>query len=227
MKNFKYALLLFILIINNPMSAQTGARFGFKGGYSMSTQYGIRVPDLPYTVKSHLRHGLAGGVLIYYPITESFGVQQELLYVTKGSRQDISMTTLPVETHVEYDLNYFELPFLFRYTFVKLGNFKIYGSSGFALSILLNGESRLDGTVQMNDGSLVPFSETTKLEGVDIFDYGFLYGAGVDFNFLNKNCFFDYRFNIGWNTLMMPTASGQDPAPLRNQDYTFTLGIYL
>jgi hypothetical protein len=62
---------------------------------------------------------------------------------------------------------------------------------------------------------------------VDIFDYGFLYGAGLDFPLFKKNCFFDYRFNIGWNTLMMPTSEGQDPAPLRNQDYTFTLGFYL
>jgi hypothetical protein len=108
-----------------------------------------------------------------------------------------------------------------------LGNFKIYGSSGFALSILLNGESKLDGTVDVGGGILIPFSESTKLEGVDIFDYSFLYGAGLDFNLFSKKCFFEYRFNIGWNTLMMPTSEGQDPAPLRNQDYTFTLGIYL
>ena len=82
------------------------------------------------------RHGLAGGVLVYFPITESFGVQQEFLYVTKGSREDITMTTQPVKTHTEYNLNYFELPFIFRYTFVKLGNLGIYGSSGFALSII-------------------------------------------------------------------------------------------
>jgi len=193
----------------------------------MSTQYGINVPDLPYTVDTQWRHGLAGGVFAYFPITESFGLQQELLYVTKGSSEDITMTTQAVNTHTKYNLNYFELPFLFRYTFAKLGNFKIYGSSGFALSILLKGESKLDGTVDVGGGMLVPFSESTKMEGVDIFDYGFLYGAGVDFNLLNKKCFFDYRFNIGWNTLMMPTSKGQAPAPLRNQDYTFTFGIFI
>ena len=93
--------------------------------------------------------------------------------------------------------------------------------------LLLNGESKLDGTVDIGGGNLISFSESTNLEGVDIFDYGFLYGAGLDFKLFNKDCFFDYRFNIGWNTLMMPTSAGQDPAPLRNQDYTFTLGIYL
>jgi hypothetical protein len=227
MKKLILTSLWVTLFFNFSVSAQTGVRFGLKGGYSLSTQYGITDPNLPYTVDTHVRHGLAGGVLVYFPITESFGIQQECLYVTKGSSEDITMTTQPIKTHTEYNLNYLEIPLIFRYTFVKLGNFKIYGSSGFALSVLLNGESKLDGTVDVGGGTLIPFSESTKLEGVDIFDYGLLYGAGLDFKLFNKNCFFDYRFNIGWNTLMMPTSEGQDPAPLRNQDYTFTLGIYL
>ena len=226
MKKVIYALVLFTLVLNSSLSAQTGVRFGAKAGYSLSTQYGITVPDIPYTVDTHWRHGFAGGVFAYFPITESFGIQQELLYINKGSSEDITMNAQPVTTHTDYNLNYFELPFVFRYTFAKVGNVKIYGSSGFALSILLNGESKLNGTVDMG-GTKIPFAESTKLEGVDIFDYGFLYGAGLDFDLFNKNCFFDYRFNIGWNTLMMPTSKGQDPAPLRNQDYTFTFGIYI
>jgi hypothetical protein len=227
MKKVICGLLLLPLLLNCSLSAQTGVRFGLKGGYSMSTQYGIDVPGIPYSVDTQYRHGFAGGILVYFPVTESFGVQQELLYVTKGSREDITMASPPLNSHTVYNLNYLELPFVFRYTFVKLGNFKIYGSSGFALSILLNGESTLDGTVDVGGGTLIPLSGSTKLEGVDIFDYGFIYGAGLDFNLFKKNCFFEYRFNIGWNTLMMPTSEGQDPAPLRNQDYIFALGIYL
>ena len=226
MRKTIYTSLFLTLLLNSSLSAQTGVLFGFKGGYSMSTQYGITVPGLPYTVDSLYRHGIAGGILAYFPITESFGIQQELLYVMKGSRQDISMAVPPFNSHSEYNLNYLELPIVLRYTFVKLGNFKIYGSSGFALSILLNGESLTKGAVNMG-GIQVPFAESTKMEGVDTFDYGFLYGAGLDFTLFGKKCFFEYRFNIGWNTLMMPTSAGQDPAPLRNQDYIFALGIYL
>ena len=214
------------LFLNSSLSAQTGAHFGFKGGYSMSTQYGITVPGLPYTVDSLYRHGIVGGILAYFPVTESFGIQQELLYVMKGSRQDISMDVPPLHSHTEYNQNYLELPFVLRYTIVKLGNFEIYGSSGFALSILLNGKSELHGVVEMG-ATPIPLTESTELEGVDMFDYSFLYGAGLDFDLFCRECFFEYRFTIGWNTLMMPTSAGQDPAPLRNQDYAFTLGIYL
>lgn len=225
MKKPFYAVLFLSLLLSNSLSAQTGVLFGFKGGYSLSTQYGITVPGLPYTVDSLYRHGMVGGVMAYFPITESFGIQQELLYVMKGSRQDISMTVPLFHSRSDYNLNYLELPIIFRYVFAKLRDFKIYGSSGFALSILLNGKSRTEGMVTMG-GIQMPFVESTKMEGLDIFDYGFLYGAGLEFNFLNKKCFFEYRFNIGWNTLMMPTSAGQAPAPLRNQDYIFTLGMY-
>jgi hypothetical protein len=45
--------------------------------------------------------------------------------------------------------------------------------------------------------------------------------------FLARNGFFEYRFNIAWNTLNMPTVEGGDPAPLRNMDYIFVLGMFI
>ncbi len=218
---------LFILTSLNSFS-QTGAKFGIKSGYSLATQYGIETPNIPYTVKVKYRHSFAGGIQIYYPITESFGVQQEILYITKGSRENIKMIDMPVITNTEYDLNYLEIPFVFRYTFVRLWDIDIYGSSGFALSIMLNGEYRLNGTVILGDDKEPEeFSYTNEIQGVDIFDYGFLYGAGLEFELFNRKCFFEYRFNIGWNTLMMPTVEGGDPAPLRNQNYIFVVGVFM
>ncbi|MBN1895529.1 PorT family protein [bacterium] len=220
-----FCVCLFFLFWNS-LSAQKGVRVGFRAGYSMATQYGIHAPDIPYTVDVFYRHGLVGGLMIAYPITESFCMQQEFLYVQKGSREDIALKDRPIYTHTEYDLNYFEIPIVMRYAFARLGSFTFYGCSGYALSILLNGEYRLNGVAEI-DGIPMQFTDTNKIEGVDIFDYGFLYGAGVEFRLLDKPCFFEYRFTIGWNTLNMPTAEGEDPAPLRNQDYIFTLGLYL
>ncbi|MDZ7722620.1 MAG: porin family protein [candidate division KSB1 bacterium] len=218
--------ILLLLILHNPVSAQKGVKFGFRAGYSMATQYGILAPDLPYSVDVYYRHGLAGGLLIYYPITESFGMQQEFLFVQKGSREDIDLKDRPINTRTEYDLNYFEIPMLIRYSFAQMGDFTLYGSSGFVLSILLNGDYRLSGVAKV-DGVPVSFYDVNKIKGIDVFDYAFLYGAGVESTILGKECFFEYRFTIGWNVLMMPTAEGEDPAPLRNLDYMFTIGMYL
>ena len=228
MKIFTYLITLILILANINSLAQTGAQFGIKGGYSMATQYGIETPDIPYLVDVEYRHGLAVGIMAYYPVTESFGVQQEILYIMKGSRENIEMLEMPVTTRTEYDLNYLEIPIVFRYTIVRLFDLDIYGASGFALSIMLDGEYRLSGSVLVGDDEEPStFSETSQIRNVDIFDYGFLYGAGFEFELFDKKCFFEYRFNIGWNTLMMPTVEGGDPAPLRNQDYIFVLGFIL
>ncbi len=226
MKRSIYLLPLLAFLLNNSLSAQTGIRLGFKAGYNIGTQYGIMPANLTYDVSSSARNGFAGGLILYFPITESFGVQQEFLYVSKGSGQHVTMTQPPVSTTSEYNIDYFELPMVFRYTFAKIGTVGIYGSSGFALSTLLKGKYNVDGVVDMG-GVKIPFSESGNTDGLDKFDYSFIYGLGMNFDLFNQKCFFDYRQTIGWNTLMMPTSQGGEPAPLRNQSYTLALGFYL
>ena len=65
--------------------AQTGVRFGLKSRLSLATQYGIKPADNTYDVETSSRNGFAGGVFVYFPITESVGIQQEFLYAMKGS----------------------------------------------------------------------------------------------------------------------------------------------
>ena len=218
-----FSLLLFIASFT--LMGQTGIHFGVKAGYNLAMQYGIKDPSISYEIDSDSRHGFVGGIFLLFPITEAFSVQQEFLYVNKGSTQHVSLEEPPVNTHSEYKIDYFELPILFRYTFAKIGDVGIFGSSGFALSVLLNGEYAVSGDIDIG-GNLIPFSESGDTDGLDQFDYSFIYGLGVKFNLFNQNWFVDYRQTIGWNTLLMPTFSGEEPAPLKNQSYAFTLGIY-
>lgn len=225
---------------------KTGIRFGIKGGYNIATQYGITPPDLTYDVNSKALNGFSGGIMLLFPITTSFAVQQEFIYSNKGSVQNISMTLPPemgntlVNTSTEYQINYFEMPIVFRYTFARIGNVGIYGCSGFALSMLLNGEYTLNvntntPTFTTTDGiNFEPGPDVTTaqqstqdIEGLDEFDYSFIYGLGAHFKLFKQNLFIDYRQVIGWNTLQMPVAPGEtDTAPLRNQSYTISLGMY-
>ena len=64
-----------------------------KTGLSLATQYGITPADDIYTVETSGRTAFAGGIFVYFPITESVGIQQELLYAMKGSGQDVTITT--------------------------------------------------------------------------------------------------------------------------------------
>jgi hypothetical protein len=197
-----------------------------KAGYSLALQYGIPPADDTYTVDTDSRHGFAGGVFAYFPITESVGIQQELLYAMKGSRQDVTINSpVNIKTVSEYDVNYFEMPMIIKYRFVKIKNLGIYGSTGIALSLLLNGKYNITSTINAG-GPPIVVPESGDMKGLDTFDYSFVYGAGTDFKLLNKDFFIEYRMTVGWNTLAMPNASGADPVPLRNQDYVFAAGMY-
>ena len=226
MKKFTFLLLFISSLFPEYVNAQTGVRFGLKAGYSLATQCGINPADNTYEVDTDSRNGFAGGVFLYFPITESVGIQQEFLYAMKGSRQNVTITTpVNINTDSEYDLNYFEMPIIIKYKFVNIKNFGIYGSAGIALSLLMNGEYRITSTINMG-GPPTIVEESGDMKGLDTFDYSFVYGAGTDFKLLKKDFFIEYRMTVGWNTLAMPNASGADPVPLRNQDYIFAVGLY-
>ena len=208
------------------LHAQTGVRFGWKAGYSLATQYGISPADDTYAVDTRSRNGFAGGVFVEFPITESLGIQQEFFFAMKGSRQSVTISTpVNVNTVSEYALNYFELPITVKYRFVRIKDVKIYGSTGIALSLLMNGKYDITSTINMG-GPPTILTESGDMKGVDTFDYSFVYGAGAEFKLLRKVFFVEYRMTIGWNVLAMPNASGAEPVPLRNQDYILGVGMY-
>ncbi len=223
----KITVILFFSILSlTSINAQTGIRFGLKAGYSLATQYGITPADNTYTVDTDTRNGFAGGAYLYIPITESVGIQQEWLYAMKGSGQDVTINgPVSINTVSEYNLNYFEMPLVLKYRFFKIKNSGIYGTTGIALSLLMNGDYNITSTINMGGPPIIA-EESGDMKGLDTFDYSFVYGVGTDFKLLNKDFFFDVRMTVGWNTLAMPNATGADPVPLRNQDYVFALGMY-
>jgi len=227
MKKITFSLLCLAFLISGLLSAQTGVRFGLKSGLSLATQYGIKPADDIYKVKTSTRKAYAGGVFVYFPITESVGIQQELLYAMKRSGQDVTITTpFKINTVTEYKLNYYEMPIVVKYNFVNIKNIGIYGSTGIALSLLINGDYFITSTIDTGDPAPIVTEESGDMKGIDTFDYSFVYGAGADFKLLKKDFFLEYRMTFGWNTLLMPNASGAEPVPLRNQDYIFALGLY-
>ncbi len=225
MKKSVFLCIILSFFSLNVLNAQTGVKFGFKAGYNIATQYGSKTADISYDVDSESRNGFFGAFFLRFPITDVFSVQQEFMYTQKGSVQNVATTLPPLSTSSEYKIDYFELPIMFRYNFLNIGNVGVYGSSGFALSMLLKGKYTVDGSIDVGGGVKVPIEESGDTDGMDDFDYNFIYGLGLEFDLFNQECFFDYRQTIGWNTLLMPTVQGGEPAPLRNQTYSLSLGI--
>ena len=228
--NFRLCVLFFLILIFASNLYPQKLSIGCKAGYNLSLNYGNKADARLYDVDSRFRHAAAAGLYLYLPITETFGMQYELLYVMKGSQNGIVLKEEPVRVDVAYGLDYLEIPVFFKLQMQRFGKVRLFVTSGWALSVLLKTDYNLTGTVDFNDAGTIrriPISASGDMPDTDIFDYSFLFGGGILFPFAHRMCSFEYRFTIGWNVLMLPTYENQDPVPLRNQSYLFMLEIPL
>ncbi len=225
------------VLIEAPRRAFGEVSFGFKSGLSLSQHTGTEVRNAEYTVKSHWRTGFVAGAFLCVPVTSRFGIQQEVLYVQKGSRQDIGVKILDIPTvlDVTYDADYIEIPVLMKLTWVQGKRTTFYSLAGTALSLMVRDRYVLTG--EIDDGSqVVPLRADADMSEVDMFDYSFVYGLGLETNFWNRKVFLEHRFVLGWNILSMPTYAyipfgderiliENDPVSLKNQAHLIMVGI--
>jgi hypothetical protein len=211
--------------------------FGFKGGLNLAQHVGIEERGAEYTVSSAWRAGFAAGAFLAFHVTSRFSVQQEVLYVQKGSRQDIGVEILeiPATLHVVYDMDYIEIPVLFKLAWMRYKSSELYGLAGTAMSIKVRDHYRLEGEV--TDGEeVIPIRADSDMSEVDMFDFSFAYGLGMEFRAYGQDVFLEYRFTMCWNTLAMPTYAyvpfedeeiliDNEPVPLKNQSHAIMLGI--
>lgn len=207
-----------------------------RAGLSVSEHYGTKERDQEYVVHSHRRTETVAGLSLYLPVTERFGLQQEVCYVRKGSRQDIGVDVLEIPTvlDVTYDIDYIEIPAMMRFTWIASRRPTLYSLAGFALSLRVHDRYVLSGEV--SDGTqTIPVWAKADMREVSGFDYGFAYGFGSEFGLGGQNLALEYRFTIGWNELRLPTYAyvpfvdeevliDNEPVPLRNQSHWITLG---
>ncbi len=204
---------------------------------SLAQHQGIEPRDLEYTVSSTMRKGLAGGVFIVLPVTERFGIQQEILYVQKGSRQKIGadVLTVPVTMDVTYDMDYLEIPVLLRYHWITGRDVGLYSLAGFAFGLKMQDRYRLSAV--LDDGvDQVPIKADSDMSEVDLFDFAFTYGIGLEFPVGDNWLLLEYRFDLSLEALPLPTYAyvpfgdeellvDNDPVPLRNQAHMLMIGI--
>jgi hypothetical protein len=210
---------------------------GLKLGGVFAQHVGTEERDSEYDVSSSWRTGFCGGAFMLWPITPRFGLQQEVVFTQRGSRQDIEVEILEIPTvlHVTYDLSYIDIPVLIRYTLFRNDDTDLYTLAGTAMSIRVDDRYVLDGT--LDDGSeQVPLSADADMSEVDMFDFSMVYGTGLEFGLGGQTLLAEYRFTMGWSTLLMPTYAyvpfedslllvDNDPVPLKNQSHALMLGI--
>jgi hypothetical protein len=148
------------LLISQTTMAQT-TRAGIKGGLNVSNLYIDDVDD------ENARYGINVGFYGQIFSTETFAIQPELLFSTKGSKEEYGGL---IDQEIKFNLNYIDLPVL---AVIKLGESAEIHLGGYA-SYLLGANINYEGDVANGTDEL-------DKDHFKSFDYGLVGGFALNF----------------------------------------------
>ena len=178
MKNSKISLaLVFFLAVMQITTAQEKSEYklGFKGGVNFTnvgTTTGVTNKSLT---------GVHFGLFAKLPITNSFAVQPELYFTTKGG--ELTYQNVVVDGTAKFNLNYIEVPVLAVFKIFPGFNFQV----GPYASYLVSSKVKNVNQVSFN------FEDNIQSGDFNKFDTGVMAGFGIDI----KSVEIGVRYNFG------------------------------
>jgi hypothetical protein len=180
-------------------------RFGVKGGVNFSN---FRVDEF---ADNNIKAGLNLGLFFKMPVTETFAIQPELLYSSKGSKMEYDGPQGDGE--YRFNLNYLELPVMAVFYLGDRFNVQVGPYVGYlANTNIKNMQEDLDivGVEDLNEKS---FNRA---------DFGLAAGIGYDL----KGFVIGARYNYGLNEVAdSGNLSGQMLSDSKNSVGTIYLGF--
>ena len=178
MKNSKISLVLvFFFAVIQITTAQEKSEYklGFKGGINFTnvgTTTGVTNKSLT---------GVHFGLFAKLPITNSFAVQPELYFTTKGG--ELTYQNVVVDGTAKFNLNYIEVPVLAVFKIFSGFNFQV----GPYASYLVSSKVKNVNEVSFN------FEDNIQSGDFNKFDTGLMAGFGIDV----KSVEIGVRYNFG------------------------------
>lgn len=163
-------VLLIATSLENVALAQ--ARAGIKGGLNVSNLY---IDDLD---DENARYGFNVGVFGQVLASETFAIQPELLFSTKGAKADYKGI---IDQTVKYNINYLDLPILAVFKLGESAEIHV----GPYLSYLLNANISYSGDVTSG-------SDDIDRDNLKSFDYGLVGGFGLNFGAVQVGARYNY-----------------------------------
>lgn len=174
-RKFAITVILTAILAAFTVPAQTQEiSSGIKGGLTMSNLY-INTDDID---NENARFGFHLGLFTQMMYFETFGIQGELLYTTKGTKATYKGL---INQSVDFNLNYLELPILFVVRPMDL--LEIH--AGPYLGMLLNTDIKLSGAIEGSDD--------ISRGNFKSLDYGLGLGAAVNLGNTQAGA----RYNLG------------------------------
>lgn len=161
------------LFMSQQVVAQTNGRAGIKGGLNISNLYLDNVND------QNARLGFHAGVYGQILSSETFAIQPELLFSTKGAKANYS--GLIINQDVSYNLNYIDLPVLLVFKLGETVEIHAGAYASYLLSANISYEGNAaNGVKEVNKNSLKSF------------DYGLAGGLGMNFGNVQVGARYNY-----------------------------------
>jgi hypothetical protein len=156
-------------------SEKQDTRFGIKGGVNISNMFTEDVDDKNTVI------GFNAGLFLKLPLTSNFSFQPELLYTTKGAELNYSSTL--ITGSATFTLGYIEMPLLAVINLTE--NVNIHG--GVYLASLTNAKVK-----NVSDVGLFNFEDELDRSDFEMFDYGLVFGVGLEFDKINLGIRYEY-----------------------------------
>lgn len=188
MKHLKIiGLFTLALILCNTQSMAQEARGGIKGGLNLSTLYIDDVED------ENVRAGFHVGIFSQLMVTESFAIQPELNFSTKGSKAEYDNFVFQGEN--KFNLSYIDIPVLATF---KLGNdADIHFGPYFGYLV---------GVSTSSEGDFGDSYQELDRDDYQNWDYGLAAGLALNFHPMSVGV----RYNYGLNKIAdSPNAEDQ------------------
>lgn len=175
--------LALIVFVAGAANAE-GMMFGFKGGLNLANHTGDDAD--PFDVGNDMKFGYGLGVWFNYSINETFSIQPEAMFVTKGTHFEEGGEEL------DFNLTYIDFNILGKFYMPVEGSFSPFVAFGPQLGVLTKGEWESDGD-----------SRDMK-EYLKSMEFGLVLGGGFDY-MLEAGCIsFDVRYVLGLTNIWDP-----------------------
>jgi hypothetical protein len=188
---------------HSPASAIDLVSAGIKGGYNIANQS----MDPSDSELADSRGGLSLGGYVGIPLTPSLSLQPEALFTMKGDREEAD------GVEGSFKLNYIEVPVLAKASFMPMSPAKPSIFAGPSVSYNLSAKTEATGV-----------DELDVKDQVNPFDFGLVFGGGLDFPMAGTKSFgVDVRYTMG----LTNTIDGDTGAEAKNNVFSImgTLGF--
>lgn len=146
-------------------NAQTGVKYGVKGGFNGSTFSGADSKGSEY------KAGFAAGAFLNFGISDNFSVQPEFLYSQKGASVDNYLSNSNITA--KQTLGYLDVPIMFRYNIGEDGK-GFFVEAGPQGSFVLHQRSFLED----GGGKEISGSRSTSTDDLNKVVIGYVGGLG-------------------------------------------------